>query len=226
MTQDFAKPSTTRKPGQPRKKNGPTQRPSQSSREHKQKTKRKNLPNMPEKQPKSPNRQILFIISLILLLGGFAYGLYLLQSVPETHSPTENESVPQKTIEKKPAKPASKAEKELENKFSFYELLPKNEVIAPKVDVYKFKEKASPDDYYYIVQTGSFKNFQDAEKQKAMIAFKGIKADIETITNDQGTTWYRVSTGPFYDRSKMNSALDKLVSMHIQPLVKKIKKPS
>jgi cell division protein FtsN len=56
-----------------------------------------------------------------------------------------------------------------------------------------------------------------------MIAFQGLKADIRSITNEQGSTWHRVSTGPFYNRSKMNSALDKLVSMQIQPLVKKIK---
>ena len=59
-----------------------------------------------------------------------------------------------------------------------------------------------------------------------MIAFQGLKADIKSVKNDQGSTWHRVSTGPFFNRSKMNSALDKLVSMQIQPLVKKIKKSS
>lgn len=221
MTQDFAKPSTTRKPGQAKKKNGRTERP--HIREPKNKNNRKNIPIMPDAKPKSSKRRTLFIITLVILIGAFVYGLYLLQTIPETHSISVNDKKqnikPEVKIEPKP-------QKEPENRFNFYDLLPKHEVIAPKVDAYQFKEKSDPGEYYYVIQTGSFRNLKDAERQKAMIAFQGLKADIQSVTNDQGTTWHRVSTGPFYNRSKMNAALDKLVSMQIQPLVKKIKKSS
>jgi cell division protein FtsN len=221
MSQDYAKPSTTRKPGQAKKKNGHTERV--LARAPANKTKRKNTSTAPETQKKSSHRQVIFILTLLILVSAFGYGLYLLQEVPETHSiPTENNTP--KT------KPSIKTEpiqiKETENRFNFYDLLPQHEVIAPKVDAYQFKEKSDPGEYYYIIQTGSFRNLKDAERQKAMIAFKGIKADIQSVTNEQGTTWHRVSTGPFYNRSKMNAALDKLVSMQIQPLVKKNKKSS
>ena len=203
MTQDFAKPSTTRKPGQTKKKNGHTDRP--HTRDPQSKTKRKNIPIMPEAKPKSPKRRALFILTLLILLGVFGYGLYLLQAVPETHSvPTEDTK-----LQAKPAIKTSPTQaKETENRFNFYDLLPNHKVIAPKVDAYQFKEKSAHGEYYYIIQTGSFRNLKDAERQKAMIAFQGIKADIKSVTNEQGSTWHRVSTGPFYNRSKMNSALD------------------
>ena len=221
MTQDYAKPSTTRKPGQAKKKNGHTDR--SNTREPQNKSKRKNVPTMPEVKPKQPNRRILFILTLLILLGAFSYGLYLLQAIPETHSIPIEET---KLQTKPTVKAESKTKKQAENRFNFYDLLPQHEVIAPKVDAYQFKEKSAQGEYYYMIQTGSFRNLKDAERQKAMIAFQGIKADIKSVVNDQGTTWHRVSTGPFYNRSKMNGALDKLVSMQIQPLVKKIKKSS
>ena len=74
------------------------------------------------------------------------------------------------------------------------------------------------------MQTGSFRNKSDAERQKATVAFQGIKAKIKVITSDSGTKWYRVTAGPYTNRSKMNGALDKLVAINIQPLVKKTKK--
>jgi cell division protein FtsN len=221
MTQDFAKPSTTRKPGQPKKKNGHTERAQIKSEPTK--NKRKNvLVNTEQASPKK-NRRLLFVMTLVMLLAAFAYGLYLLKSIPATHSIPDSEK---KADIKTSAKETVKTETKPEQRFNFYDLLPEHEVIAPKVDAYQFKEKSAPGEFYYIIQTGSFRNYQDAERQKAMIAFQGLKADIQSITNEQGSTWHRVSTGPFYNRSKMNSALDKLVSIQIQPLVKKIKKSS
>lgn len=217
MTQDFAKPSTTRKPGQPKKKNGHADRP--QTRSGQTKTSRKNLPVSPEPSNPKGKRKLFFMFTLSGLICAFAYGLYFLNSIPETHSiPTQKTTEPKTAAKKAPIESQT-----TEKRFNFYDLLPEHEVIAPKVDAYKFKEKSAPGEYYYIIQTGSFRNYQDAERQKAIIAFQGIKADIESVTNDKGTTWHRVSTGPFYNRSKMNSALDKLVSIQIQPLVKKIK---
>ncbi len=221
MTQDFAKPSTTRKPGQPKRKNGHADRP--QLRKETAKTKRKNVIVNPQQRTTNPNRKVFFILTLLVLLSAFIYGLYLLQSIPETHSVPSTPAKP----EKKPNiknEPQTKAP--AEQRFNFYDLLPEHKVVPPKVDAYQFKDKADTGEFFYMIQTGSFKNLQDAERQKAMIAFQGLKAEIQSVTNEQGTTWHRVSTGPFYDRSKMNSAIDKLVAIHIQPLVKKIKKSS
>ncbi|MEP6133032.1 SPOR domain-containing protein, partial [Marinobacter sp.] len=76
----------------------------------------------------------------------------------------------------------------------------------------------------YLVQTGSFRQQQDAERQRAEIAFQGLRAQVKRIDLDSGSTWYRVNVGPFTSRSQMNAVIDKLVDLNIQPLVRKIPK--
>ena len=76
----------------------------------------------------------------------------------------------------------------------------------------------------YLVQTGSFRQQQDAERQRAEIAFQGLRAQVKRIDLDSGSIWYRVNVGPFTSRSQMNAAIDKLVNLNIQPLVRKIPK--
>jgi cell division protein FtsN len=78
--------------------------------------------------------------------------------------------------------------------------------------------------YAYVIQVGSFRNKKDAEILQAKIVFKGIKSNIKAITSKSGQAWYRVMAGSYNNRSKMNDVLDKLVSINIQPLVKKVKK--
>ena len=207
MTKDYAKPSTTRKPTSKTRK-APAKRPRKAG------TKKASTP-----PPSAPNKARLIPL-LALLLGGFLYGLYALQSVPPSKNSVEQETVKSNKTQKTP--PA--IQEVPAQRFKFYDILPESEIIPPKVDAYKFKEKNQSDSYYYLVQTGSFRSSADAEKQKATIAFQGIKARIKPIQSAQGSTWYRVITGPFNTRSEMNSALDKLVAIRIEPLVKKIKK--
>ena len=221
MTHDFAKPSTTKKPGAPKAKKAPPAKTKRSPA----KAVKKSAGASTTEAPTTNKRRLPFYISLVLLLCAFAYGLYFLQSIP----PTQTIDKPTTTTKKQPIKAAESSPKNdaaPEKRFNFYDILPESTVTAPKVEEYRFKEKSGSGKFYYMIQTGSFRNPQDAERQKATIAFKGLKATIETVTNDQGSTWHRVKTGPFTNRSKLNSALDKLVSINIQPLVKKIKKDS
>lgn len=209
MTRDYAKPSTTRKKGPAKKK------PARSTA----KTKKTAAP------PPTPKRgKLLFI--LFILLAGFGFGIYSLTKIPATQAPQEQKK---KLVQPEPGKrhgnnSAQEPAAAPEQRFRFYDLLEESEVIPPKVDTYTFKEKNKNADFYYMVQTGSFRSSVDAERQKATIAFQGLKASIKPVKNDQGTIWYRVITGPYHSRTEMNSALDKLVAINIEPLVKKVKK--
>jgi len=207
MNQDFAKPTTTRKPGKKKKttkKNSNKKTPTPTSKKNKLTT--------------TPNKsRAKSITTLLLLLGAFGYGLYFLQSIPPTKTnPPEDKALT------KPAK--NKAEEKKENRFNFYDILPETEVTPPIVEEYQYREKSAETNVQYVVQTGSFRSIEDAERQKATIAFQGLKAKIKTAINKNGTTWHRVLTGPYSNRSTMNSALDKLVAINIEPLVKKVKK--
>ena len=208
MTRDYAKPSTTRKSNASGKK--AKRKPSSS------KSRRGAVP-----PPPPPKRgKLLFI--LVLLLAGFGVGIYSLTQIPASQVKIEDDKI--KPGKKAPEKKAPEQAQQPEQRFKFYDLLEESEVVPPKVDTYRFKEKTKDKDYYYVVQTGSFRSSTDAERQKATIAFQGLKATINPVQNDQGSVWYRVMTGPFYTRTEMNSALDKLVAIQIEPLVKKVKK--
>ncbi len=204
MTQDFAKPSTTRKPaakqGKSKAAGGKAGR---------------------NKAPQNSNGRGKLVALLFALLCGFAYALYLLQHVP----PTQSVAQPAGKKNKEQPAPDSPTETHSERpqRFKFYDLLPESTVETPDIDAYQFKERGAEDAIAYVIQTGSFRNASDAERQKAMIAFQGLKADIIRVKNAEGTTWHRVTTGPFVSRSEMNSALDKLVAINIEPLVKKVK---
>lgn len=106
--------------------------------------------------------------------------------------------------------------------YKFYDLLPDSEVVPPKVEEYTPGPGQTTFDY--LVQTGSFRTQTDAERQRAQIAFQGLRAHVSRIDLDSGSTWYRVNVGPFTSRSQMNSAVDKLVSINIEPLVRKVPK--
>jgi len=211
MTKDFAKPSTTRKAPAKRK-------PKTAASRGKAERNKKAAPPPPAGKKK-------LIAGLLVLVCAFGWGLYSLQSIPPTHE-TSTPASPGKPANKSDTvkttkEPAQKPEPD--SRFQFYDILPESEIVAPKVDTYHFKEKNLDNNVYYIVQTGSFRHAKDAERQKALIAFQGLKANIKKIQNAEGSTWHRVETGPFFDRSEMNSALDKLVAIQIEPLVKKVK---
>ncbi|TNC82304.1 MAG: sporulation protein [Oleiphilus sp.] len=206
MTRDYAKPSTTRKKTPVRKK------PARATG----KTRKGAAP-----PPPPPPKRWKLLAILLALVAGFGAGIYSLTRIPATQAP----ETPKKSTQSGTKTGVKTTPKTLpEQRFKFYDLLEESEVIAPKVDTYTFKEKNKDNDFYYMVQTGSFRSSVDAERQKATIAFQGLKASIKPVQNDQGTLWYRVMTGPFYSRTEMNSALDKLVAINIEPLVKKVKK--
>lgn len=174
----------------------------------------------------APKRQagglsLRWILSLAMV-GGFIGFIAYLNSMP---SPEEQQAATPKPAPSKPSEPApAERKKEQQQSFQFYDMLPESEVVPPKVEEYDPGPTAAERQYRYLVQTGSFKGHDDAERQRAQIAFQGLRANIEKVTLDSGTIWYRVNVGPFDSRSKMNSAVDKLVSISIQPLVRKVPK--
>ncbi len=74
----------------------------------------------------------------------------------------------------------------------------------------------------YLVQVAAFKRQQDAEKLKAALSLKGFSVHV-TAFNQQHSTWYRVSMGPFASRPlavKMQGAVAR--SEHIVGMIRKM----
>lgn len=186
--------------------------------------KSRNAPRPPASgAPKqSGGLSVRWILSLAAVGGFIGFIVYLNTLEPGDNSASTTEQPPAVSQPAEPAPDASGDSAREQPKFKFYDMLPESEVVPPTVEEYT----PSPDsqDFRYLVQAGSFRGEQDAERQRAQIAFQGLQAKVARADTEEGNTWYRVNVGPFDSRSQMNSAVDKLVSINIQPLVRKIPK--
>jgi cell division protein FtsN len=107
------------------------------------------------------------------------------------------------------------------NNFEFFEILENKEVSVEEVVEYKSTPKGTDKDgnkIQYRLRTGSFKNLEGADRQKAQLIINGLSPQIESA-DVNGDTWYRVFAGPFINRSQMNKAQDQLADMGIQSIV-------
>lgn len=67
----------------------------------------------------------------------------------------------------------------------------------------------------YLLQTGSFKNQLQADRQRAKLLLQGYEADIRAVTLNNGSVWHRVLMGPF-DRTKAIQMQTKLESENVE----------
>jgi cell division protein FtsN len=106
-------------------------------------------------------------------------------------------------------------------RFSFYELLPKFEVVIPEEDL-----NAVPDNRaaavmvpgVYVLQAGSFSSFADADRMKAGLALLGIVSHIQKVTVDD-KTYHRVRVGPVDQLGQLNMLRKQLRDAKIEALV-------
>jgi cell division protein FtsN len=137
-------------------------------------------------------------------------------------------------------------------RFDFYTLLPEMEVIVPDEEVApppapavhhpapaskpvvqpepaSHAATATPASTVtpaetYLLQVGSFRNGEQAEKFKAELALLGLETSIQKVTIDNKDTYHRVRVGPFQDTGSLNNARSRLSQQGIQSSVIKIRK--
>lgn len=171
-----------------------------------------------KKKPPTPSSSIpgsVWLLNLGLATAFLGF-LYYLSQLPEPTEPAAIEKIV-KPAEKTAPSPTTKAPPQVD--FKYEEILPQTRVVPPNVKDYE--PKADAKRYEYLLQTGSFRKRDDAEQQKANIALVGLRASISEIRRDDGQLWYRVEVGPIASRSKMNQAVDRLIDIRIQPIVRK-----
>ena len=122
------------------------------------------------------------------------------------------------------------------SRFDFYKILPGNpdaipeptsapaavekpaEVAKPKVE--KEKEKDSGTRNVLYLQTGSFSKADDADHQKAKLAFMGMEAAVQQVML-QDKVWYRVRLGPFTKIDDVNRTRSELAKQGVEANVVK-----
>jgi len=137
-------------------------------------------------------------------------------------------------------------------RFDFYTILPELEVLIPDVEILKkrltavtsteknsAKKESSTKNRdaqknnapsnktrkkgKYVLQAGSFKSFNQAERRKAKLALLGAKAVVQRVTIKKNDVWYRVRIGPFNDLKKLNSVRSLLYKNNISAIALKVK---
>jgi len=119
----------------------------------------------------------------------------------------------------------SKTAGKQEPKFNFYTILPELEVLIPEDEIRPPASKqASGDDVAkrYILQAGSFRSRQDAEKLKATVALLGLEASINQVSIDK-ERWHRVRIGPVNNRRDLNQNLNLLHRNNINAMAMELK---
>ena len=186
---------------------------------------RKPAPRRASPPPPPPRRTPWGLILVTLaVLGGLIYLLSLLVNTPpDTAAPTAApKAEPAQPAATRPAvKPKPQPEpapESRENRFEFYEKLPKAEIVAPKVDVYKSTPKDAVMEHRYMLQAGSFRNKADAERMRARLILEGLKGVRTDRSEGSNGIWYRVRIGPFDNRTAMNQASNRLGKLGIIPM--------
>jgi cell division protein FtsN len=123
---------------------------------------------------------------------------------PETRPPVEQAAPPAARVAKAGPEPPPKP------RFDFYNLLPEMEVIVPEQEV---QGAATPEGVKkveqpgtYLLQAGSFRNQDQADRLRARLALLGVETTVQTVTVNDQETWHRVRVGPFDNLKDLNSA--------------------
>ena len=121
------------------------------------------------------------------------------------------------TIKRKTAELAEKKEP----KYSFYDMLPKFEVVIPEEEQNvraDSEPRAEVKAGVYVLQAGSFTAFGDADRRRAELAMQGIESSIQRVSIDD-KTYHRVRIGPIDDLGKLNTTRSRLRAARIEVLV-------
>lgn len=108
-----------------------------------------------------------------------------------------------------------------EMQWDFYEIFPNLEV--PVVEEYgpDGNKVRVEEDYAYLLQAGSFRNPEDADKLRAELILLGLDVFSKEIEVD-GKQWHRVMVGPLHSDLELNRAQNKLAEAEIEPIALRV----
>ena len=139
------------------------------------------------------------------------------QKIADSAKQALNKTVQAAVKQELPAAIKSDGVDQAVDNYQFFEILENKKITVEKVAEYTSTPKGFNKDgkkIQYRLKAGSFRAQQRAERMKAQLTINGFNTQIEAATIN-GNTWYRVFTGPFGNRSKMNGAQDRLVALGI-----------
>ncbi len=176
-------------------------------------TKSRARPSAQRKQKQQPTGGGVKLYFGGVLTGVFLSFLVYLATLPASDAPAVEDAGEAKTAQPQP-KP----------RFDFYTMLPEQtievEVDKTQREPARDLESANPASERYILQAGSFRQREDADRRRAQLLLLGLEPNIQESSGETGR-WHRVYLGPFASRSAMNKARSLTAEQDIDTLLLK-----
>jgi len=163
----------------------------------------------------------LFVALLVYIKDNSSGKLVITETVAKVFQKQNDTRDVKKSQATKPPEPASSTKP----KFDFYTILPELEVAIPEQELLKSTNDSSgtKSTQQYMLQAGSFKKFEEADKLKARLALQGIEAAIQKVKINDTDTWHRVRMGPLNNVKALNQTQLRLRNLGIASIVVKNK---
>ena len=179
----------------------------------------------------------------VWLLAGLGIGLFVAFLVFLQKQPAESISFKDAVVQElekvkqDTASAVAKAEEKKANstgkepRFDFYTILPELEVFIPESEINtetktnnapKQQPPAVSGGKQYLLQAGSFRNKEDAERLKANLALLGVESAIQSVSI-KSDTWHRVRIGPFSNTGLLHDTLETLKDNKIHAMTMELK---
>lgn len=157
-----------------------------------------------------------------IILAGGATVFIMNARQHEAAAREKNEAPRPEPRRKAPAYPEATASATAGEKYDFYEMLPKFEVVVPE------KDKEVKSDVptaakverqgVYVLQAGSYRNEADADRVRQQLSMQGIDAKVQRVAVD-ADVWHRVRIGPITNLDQLNRLRKQLQAADVDALV-------
>ena len=163
----------------------------------------------------------LFVALLVYIKDNSSGKLAITDTVAKVFQKQTDTREVKKSQTTKPAEPSASTKP----KFDFYTILPELEVAIPEQELLNTTDKPEKNavTQQYMLQAGSFKKFEEADKLKARLALQGIEEAIQKVKINDTDTWHRVRIGPLNTVKSLNQTRLRLRNLGIASIVVKNK---
>lgn len=107
--------------------------------------------------------------------------------------------------------------------YDFYDMLPNFEVVVPEKEVVVQRDapEAARKEGAYVLQAGSYRKLEDADRVRAQLALQGIESNVQRVAID-ADTWHRVRIGPISDPAELNRVRSRLKEAEVDFLIVRV----
>jgi len=153
-------------------------------------------------------------LALGLALGlGVAFAVHVHYSRQAVAEPTPETAAPPASAQA--GEEVAAATPDAGTNFDFYKMLPEQEVEVPKEVAAEAPPLSTLPKGEVVLQAGSFKSQDQAEKLRGRLAMYGVEAKIQRFALDD-ETWFRVRIGPIGTVEELEDVRTKLAEAEVE----------